>query len=133
MIAMRVADENDLGVLIVESQLHDAVANERHILFEIRVDQDVPLRCVDQVNSEICRPDVIQVPCNFERRERTVPIGIALCHQDHCECEHAPNTWDHLSPAFLYWIGLRPWLEVYTRVYRVAKPVLFAAAAMRRS
>ena len=56
---MRVADEYDLRIFVFETELFDAVPDQREVAFEIRVDQNVALRCIDQVDGEIGRADVI--------------------------------------------------------------------------
>ncbi len=50
MIAMRVADEDNFGVAVLEAELLDAFLNQRYILLEVGIDQDVALRRVDQVD-----------------------------------------------------------------------------------
>ena len=48
MVAMRVADENDLDVAELEAELLDALLDQRHGIFEIGIDQDVALIGRDQ-------------------------------------------------------------------------------------
>ena len=56
MIAVGMADEEDLCVAVFEAQLFDTVTDRGHIFREIGIDQDVALRCVDQVDGKIGRP-----------------------------------------------------------------------------
>src|SRR3954463_15661235 len=44
MVAVSMTDEDDLGVTVFEAELLNARANRRHVLLEIRIDQDVSLR-----------------------------------------------------------------------------------------
>src|SRR5262249_5514425 len=97
VIAMRVAREVDLRVAIFESERFDALLDERYILGEIRVDQNVSLRRVDQVNSEIRSSDPIQIPCDFERGKLTMPVRILLRQNGRRKYEkHEQNTIDHV-------------------------------------
>src|SRR5436190_14736718 len=61
VIAMSVADQEDLRVAVFETKLLDALSDRRHIFREIGVDEDVPLRRANQVNGEIGCPYIIEV------------------------------------------------------------------------
>ena len=87
MIAVSVADEMDLRVVVSETELLDTGANHRHVLLEIRIDQNVSLRSMDQINREVGRAHVIKVARDLERREGAVPVRIPLREQRRCECE----------------------------------------------
>ena len=76
VVVVGVADQNDFGVVILEAQLVDAVPNQREILGKIRVDEDVPFRGFDEINSKIRRADVIEVASDFEPRKFAMPVGI---------------------------------------------------------
>ena len=78
MIAMSVADQEDLGIVVGEAKLLDAFADQRNVLLEIGIDQDVSLWGVDQVDGKIGRADVIKIPGNLKCRKRSVPVRIAL-------------------------------------------------------
>ena len=81
MIAMGMADEKDLRVAVLEAKALDARANQRHVLLVIRIDQDVPLRGMDQINREIGRAGVIKVARDLECGEGTMPFRIGLRQQ----------------------------------------------------
>src|SRR5437762_151359 len=53
MIAVRMTGKDDLGVAVFETELSDALFNGRHVFGKIRVDENVSLGRVDQVNGEI--------------------------------------------------------------------------------
>jgi hypothetical protein len=59
MISVRVADQNDFRVVVLEAELFDVFADQRHVPLEIRIDEDVALRSTDQMNGEVSRADVI--------------------------------------------------------------------------
>ncbi len=82
VIAVRVADENDFRIAVFESELLDAFLDDRQILLEIGVDQNVAARRVDQVDGQICGAYVVQIAGNLKRRKLGVPIRIAL--RQHC-------------------------------------------------
>src|SRR5208283_2089746 len=87
MIAMRVADQKDLGVAVLKAKLLNALFDCRHVLFEIGVDQDVALRRVNQVDGEVGGTDVVQVAGNLEGREFAMPLRVALREQSHGSAE----------------------------------------------
>lgn len=76
VVVVGVADKNDFGVAILEAQLVDALPNQRDILGKTRVDQDVSFRGFDEINSKICRADVIEIASDFEPRKFAMPVGI---------------------------------------------------------
>ena len=78
VIAMRMADQEDFRVGVLEAEALDALADCRHILLEVAVDQDVALRCRDEIRGEVRRPDVVEVAGNLEARDGSMPIGIRL-------------------------------------------------------
>jgi hypothetical protein len=78
---MRVADEQYLRVFVFEAEAGDAFLQQRHILLEVRVDQNVALRGRDQVDSQIGGPNVIKIARNPESGKLAVPIGIGLGQQ----------------------------------------------------
>ena len=71
---MRVADEEDLDVAELEAELLDAGSDERDILLEIAVDQDVPFRRGDQIVRESFAADVVEVAGDSEWRKWLGPI-----------------------------------------------------------
>ena len=82
MIAVRVADENDFRVAVFEAELLDALLDERQILFEVGVDQDVALRRVDQVDGQIGGADIVEIAGDLKRWKLGVPIRIGLRQHD---------------------------------------------------
>ena len=78
VIAVRVADQDDLRVRVLEAEAFDALADRGHILLEVAVDQDVALRCGDQIDGKVRRPDVIEVAGDLEARDGAVPIRVSL-------------------------------------------------------
>src|SRR5205814_10136756 len=81
MITMRVADEYDLDVLVREPELLDDLFEQGDILFEVSIEQDMPLVRRDQITREVGRANVIDVAGDSKGREFPVPIGIALRQQ----------------------------------------------------
>ncbi len=84
VIAVGVADQDDLGVGVLEAELRDGLLDRRHILLEVGVDQDVALRRIDQVDGQIGRADVVKVAGDLEPRDFAVPVGVALRQQGRC-------------------------------------------------
>ena len=74
VVAVGVADEQNLRVGVSEAELRDALAQQRQILRIVGVDQDVSLRRVDQVDREIGGADVVEIAGNFYRRKLDVPV-----------------------------------------------------------
>src|SRR5437016_5110370 len=98
MIAMCVADENDLRVVVSETELLDTGANQRDVLLEIRIDQNVSLRGMDQINREVGGADVVKVSRDLECREASVPVQTTLRQQRSRKCyERKKSTSDHMS------------------------------------
>ena len=58
VIAVGVADEQDLGVGVLEAESFDARADGGDVFREIRIDQDVALRGVDEVDGEVGGADL---------------------------------------------------------------------------
>src|SRR5215471_4469577 len=67
-------DQEDLDVIELEPELLYACPDERHILLEIAVDQDVTLRRGDQIIGETLAADIVDIPGDFERRKRFRPV-----------------------------------------------------------
>ena len=78
VIAVRMADQEDLRVGVLEAEALDALADGGHILLEVAVDQDVALRRGDQIHGEVRRPDVIEVAGNLEAGNGAVPVRVSL-------------------------------------------------------
>jgi len=76
MVVVSVADENDLSIGKVEAQLVNVVPNDRQILEETRIDQDVPARGFNEINGQIRGAYVLQVVCDFECGEWRMPGGV---------------------------------------------------------
>src|SRR5437899_11670031 len=79
MIVMRVTGENDLRVGIFETEPVDVLLHEREVFRKIRIDQNVSLRRVDQINRQISRSNPIQIAGDFERRKLAMKVRILLC------------------------------------------------------
>ena len=75
VIPVRAADEEDLDVAELEAELLDAGANEREVVFEIAVDEDVALRGRDQVVREGFAADVVEVTGEVEWGKAVVQSG----------------------------------------------------------
>jgi hypothetical protein len=78
VIPVRVADQQNLGVFEFESELFDTSLEQRHICFQIAVDQNVALGRRDQITRQPLAADVVQVARDVKRRERFGPVGIVL-------------------------------------------------------
>jgi hypothetical protein len=93
VVVVGVADENDFRVTVIEAELLNAFANQRQILREIAVDEDIPSRGLDQVDGEVSGADVIEVAGDFETWEFVVPLsvlakGARSCQRDQKGKEH---------------------------------------------
>ena len=75
VVTVRVADEKNLGVGVVEAELRDALAQQRQILRVVGVDQNVSRRRVDQVDRQIGGADIVEVARDFHWRKFDVPVG----------------------------------------------------------
>ena len=78
VIAMGVADQDNLRVRVLEAEPLDALSDSGHILFEVPVDEDVALRSGDQIRREVGCSDVIQVAGDPEAGNAAVPVGVRL-------------------------------------------------------
>ena len=81
MISMCMADQEDLRIAVFEPELLDTPLHRRQVLFVIRVDHNIPLRRVDQIDGQIRRPHPIEIAGNLERRKLAMHVGIALREQ----------------------------------------------------
>ena len=77
MIAVGVADEQNLRVLILKAKALDAFPDGRNVFWKIRVDQDVALRSLNQVDGQVRCADPIQVSRNPECRKFAVPVSLS--------------------------------------------------------
>ena len=78
MVPMCVADEKNFCVLELESELLNACLDQGHIGFQIAVDQNVALRCGDQIIRQSFAADVVEVTSDAKWREWFGPVGIGL-------------------------------------------------------
>ena len=78
VVAVGVADQDDLRVRVLEAEAFEALADRGHILFEVAVDQDVALRCGDQIDGQVRRSHVIKVAGDLEAGDRSMPVRIPL-------------------------------------------------------
>ena len=83
MIAVRMTGEDDLGVAVFETELSDALFNGRHVFGKIRVDENVSLGRVDQVNGEIGRSNPVEIARNFEGWKFSMKVRILLRQERH--------------------------------------------------
>src|SRR5215470_19817325 len=105
------ADEKDLDVSELESELLHTRPDERDILLKIAVNKDVSLRGGDQIAGEAFATNVVEIPRNFERRKWFGPIGIGLSIQgairaddrNKCPQEHYPQS----EPVLLHVVQLQ--------------------------
>ena len=72
------ADEEDLDVSELESELLHTRPDKRDILLKIAIYKDVPLRGGDQIIGEAFATNIVEIPRNFERRKWFRPISIGL-------------------------------------------------------
>jgi len=63
------ADEKDLDVSELESELLHNRPDKRDILLKIAVYKDVPFRGGDQIAGQAFATSIVEVPRNFERRK----------------------------------------------------------------
>ena len=75
VVTVGVADEKYLRVGVVETELRDALAQQRQILRVVGVDQNISRWCVDQVDRQIGGADIVEVARDFHRRKFDVPVG----------------------------------------------------------
>ena len=85
VVPMGVADEQNLNIGELEAEAFHARLDQREILREITVDENVPLRCRDQIVRQSFAADVIQVAGDAKGRKRLGPVG-ALGASGRCGC-----------------------------------------------
>jgi hypothetical protein len=78
MVAMSMADEQDLDIGHFEAELFDARLDHGDRPIEARVYDDVALRRRDEVRREPLRADIVDVVYDFVRLKRLAPRRIAL-------------------------------------------------------
>src|SRR5215475_4772075 len=72
------ADEKDLDVSELESELFHTRLDKRDILLKIAVNKDVSLRGGDQIVGEALATNIVEIPRNSERWKWFGPISIGL-------------------------------------------------------
>src|SRR5215468_6374893 len=104
------ADEKDLDVSELESELFHTRLDKRDILLKIAVNKDMPLRGGDQIIGEAFATNIVEVPRNFERRKWFGPIsilgiqGVSRADDgDKCAQEDDPQT----EPVLLHVVRLQ--------------------------
>src|SRR4051812_41521293 len=80
VIVVCMADQEDFGIAVIESELLNVRFDERYILREIRVDQDISFRGPDQVDGEIRGANVKEVTRNLEGGKWAVPLWVLRLH-----------------------------------------------------
>src|SRR5258708_38639926 len=78
MIGVSMADENDLRVAIFEAKLLNTRFDCWNVLLEVCVDEDVPLRSVDQISRQIGGAHIIKISGDLKRGKSAVVVRIAL-------------------------------------------------------
>src|SRR5262249_6592547 len=90
VLPVRMADEKDLDVSELESELLHTRPDKRDILLKAAVNKDVSLRGGDQRVGEACATDIVEIPRNVKRRKWLGPISIGLRMQGASRAD-APN------------------------------------------
>ncbi len=88
VIRMGMADENDLDVAELESELFHAGADQRYVLVPVRIDQNQTLRCRDQVFRSGLHANVVDIARYLERWKwhqliRSLRLRLACQAQQH--------------------------------------------------
>ena len=78
MVPMGVADQQNLDIVQMKSELRNAVADERHRAFQAAIDKNVSLGCRNQVGRETPASDVVEIAGDAVGRKGFGPIRICL-------------------------------------------------------
>src|SRR5215475_3133567 len=105
------ADEKDLDVSELESELFHTRLDKRDIFLKIAVNKDVSLRGGDQIVSEAFATNIVEIPRNFERRKWFGPISIGLGIQvaggaDDCD-KYTQEDYPQTEPVLLHVVQLQ--------------------------
>jgi hypothetical protein len=87
VIAVRVADEQNLDVAEAEAKRLNALADERRRRREIAVDKDEAFGRSDKVRGEIGAADVIKIAGDAEGRKGRGPLGSSAPRSADVQCE----------------------------------------------
>jgi len=72
------ADEENLNIAEAKAKLLHAPANLGGRCAQVAVDEDVALRCDDEIRGEVSAANVVDVPDHAMRREESCPVGVRL-------------------------------------------------------
>ena len=78
MIEVGMADQQDFDIAEAESQVFDVLPDRGDGAFEIAIDENVALRCRDQVGGQVFAADVIDIGDDLVRWKRLGPLGVVL-------------------------------------------------------
>src|SRR6516225_3137907 len=116
VVPMGMADQQDLDIVKMESQLLNALANQRDARLETAVDEDVAPGGGDQVGGKSAAPDVIDVADHAEWRKRLSPGRAALRQEAAGEGQQEDHRAEESRQGFCTRVGSTKRLHVWAYI-----------------